>query len=113
VARLPVFRTKIPTFETRTVKPPAKAVDAHYTTPEHKAWRRAVMVKAKWRCEAVEGGVRCTRHAPKDRLFADHIVEVADGGDLLDPMNGQAMCGSHHTSKTVAERGKRAATSFA
>ena len=113
MARLPIFRTKITSFDTRRVKPPAKAVDAHYATPEHKAWRMAVMVKAKWRCEAVVDGQRCTRHAPKDRLFADHIVEVSDGGDLLDPNNGQAMCGSHHTIKTQAERTKRSTSSFA
>jgi hypothetical protein len=45
---------------------------------------------------------------PEHRLFADHIVEVADGGALLDPANGQCLCGAHHTLKTVRAKVARA-----
>lgn len=47
------------------------------------------------------------RCAPVERLFADHIVELKDGGAPFDVANGQALCGAHHTLKTAAERQKR------
>jgi 5-methylcytosine-specific restriction protein A len=34
-------------------------------------------------------------------MFADHIVEIKDGGALLDLRNGQCLCGSHHEIKTA------------
>jgi 5-methylcytosine-specific restriction enzyme A len=75
--------------------------------PEHLRWRDAVLARAGWRCEAIDGGVRCNRRSPPDRLFADHIRELSDGGAPLDPANGQCLCGSHHTAKTAAARARR------
>ena len=40
-------------------------------------------------------------------MFADHIVELKDGGAPYDLNNGQCLCGSCHTRKTVAERVRR------
>lgn len=40
-------------------------------------------------------------------MFADHVVEVKDGGAKLDPANGQCLCGSCHTRKTAAARKRR------
>jgi hypothetical protein len=45
--------------------------------------------------------------APYDRLYADHIVEIQDGGAILDPANGQMLCAKHHKIKTDAARAKR------
>ena len=42
-------------------------------------------------------------------MFADHIVELLDGGDPLDVSNGMLLCGKHHTLKTNRERDKRLA----
>jgi hypothetical protein len=33
-------------------------------------------------------------------VYADHIVELRDGGSLTDPSNGQCLCRSHHEIKT-------------
>lgn len=96
----------IPIRDTRCVKPAPKAADAELLTPEHRAWRAAVLKRAGYRCEAVEAGVRCAVRAPS-RLFADHIIERRDGGSPLDLSNGQCLCGSHHTRKTVAARTAR------
>jgi 5-methylcytosine-specific restriction enzyme A len=74
---------------------------------EHIRWRDVVMQRAGWRCQAIENGQRCSRRSPPDRLFADHVVELSDGGAPLDPANGQALCGSHHTAKTGAARARR------
>jgi hypothetical protein len=51
--------------------------------------------------------MRCIKAAPFHRMFADHRVEVRDGGPLLDLNNGQCLCGAHHTRKTTEARAKR------
>jgi uncharacterized protein YfaQ (DUF2300 family) len=53
----------------------------------------------------LEAGQPCGRKEP--RMFADHVVEIRDGGAPFDTANGQCLCGSHHTLKTNAERDKR------
>jgi len=96
-------------LDAHTVKVAPKTADRELLTPEHKAWRAAVMRRAGYRCEVFESGRRCERSAPRHRLFADHIVERRDGGAALDPANGQCLCGKHHTLKTMAARAKRLA----
>ena len=41
------------------------------------------------------------------RLFADHIVELRDGGNPFELANGQALCGSCHTIKTMQAKFSR------
>lgn len=108
MARIQTLRPRIATLDTRTAKPLPKEVDSHYTTPEHKAWALAVKRKAGWRCEHVEHGVRCERSAAHgDRIYADHLVEIKDGGAKLDPLNGAAKCASHNVKKGIEARAKR------
>jgi len=40
-------------------------------------------------------------------MFADHIIEIKDGGARLDPANGQSLCGKHHTIKTAEQKASR------
>lgn len=94
-------------IDMRTVKPAPKVADAELHTRDHRAWRDQVLANASYRCEAIEHGKRCDKHAPRDRLFADHIIERRDGGDPLDPRNGQCLCGKHHTLKTIRARQRR------
>lgn len=89
--------------DTRAVRPPAKTADPHYQSPEHKAWRTSVMQRAGWQCQH-KG---CTKRSPEHRLFADHIVELRDGGSATDPANGQALCAEHHALKTSQTRKNR------
>ena len=91
----------------RAIKSPGKKAALIYGTPEHKAWRAQVIKRAGGRCECVEDGKRCTRAEPLYRLYADHIRELKDGGAPFDLANGRALCSSHHTSKTLAERDNR------
>jgi 5-methylcytosine-specific restriction enzyme A len=102
--RIKVAPPRVPPADSRRVKPPGKTPDPIYATPEHRAWRAAVIQRAGHRCEWVESGLRCIKGEPYDRLFADHVVELRDGGALFDPSNGMALCGSHHTLKTVQSR---------
>jgi 5-methylcytosine-specific restriction endonuclease McrA len=96
--RIPTLRPGIPVLNGRSVQIP-KQVNPHYQRPEHVAWSRQVKERAHWACE------RCGRTG--DMLFADHIREIRDGG-TWDLSNGQALCGSCHTAKTMVERAKRA-----
>jgi len=79
---------------------PPKVADDWYATPEHREWSKAVIARAGGVCE------KCPRGG---RLFADHIIEIKDGGAPLDLANGQALCGSCHTRKTAAARRARLA----
>ena len=74
---------------------------AHYQSPEHKAWRRAVLERDRFAC------VKCGASGPSVRLFADHIKEIADGGAPLAPANGQTLCGACHNRKTAGARAQR------
>lgn len=95
----------------RAARPVAKRADAELLTPEHKAWRIAVIKRAGWRCEAVENGQRCEVKHPA-RLFADHVQERKDGGAALDVGNGQCLCGRHHSLKTAQARAARMAQRY-
>lgn len=97
--RLRTLRPSLATLDMRAVAAVAKAADPHYASPEHAAWRSAVIARAGHRCQA------CGRDGT--RLFADHIIEISDGGALTDPRNGQALCGSCHTIKTNRTRADR------
>lgn len=88
------------------VSAPAKTADPHYLTPEHAAWRAAVIRRAGGLCQ----GEDCpTPGRRAGRLYADHIVELRDGGAPLDLANGQALCARCHALKTLRERARRAA----
>lgn len=84
-----------------------KVVDPHYQTPEHRAWRDEVIRRSGGVCQ--DPSCRHPSRARGHRLFADHVVELRDGGAALDPANGLARCGSCHTTKTLAERARRMA----
>jgi 5-methylcytosine-specific restriction endonuclease McrA len=87
-----------------------KRADDFYSTPE---WREA-------RARAINraGGV-CAEHGPscqvqrfpgdphRPRAYVDHITEIKDGGDKLDPANLQVLCASAHTAKTHRARVER------
>lgn len=89
--------------DTRAARVPDKTADPHYLTAEHRAWRELVIARAGGICQHP----RCGRR--ERRMFADHIVELRDGGAPLDPANGQCLCGSHHTLATAARRAARMA----
>lgn len=80
---------------------PEKVADPVYATPEFRQWREFVIKRAGGVCQSPGCG-RSER-----RMFADHVVEIKDGGAKFDPANGQCLCGSCHTRKTAAARRKR------
>lgn len=73
-----------------------------YKTPE---WAKLVasLIKQRGRrCEASG----CS--ASGGRVYADHVVELKDGGAALDPRNVQLLCAKCHGAKTEVARRKRA-----
>jgi 5-methylcytosine-specific restriction protein A len=99
--RLPTFDSRLKLFDTRKLKPPPKVTENFYGSAEWKAARAATLKRDKYTC-VVPG---CGRR--EGRMFVDHIKERKDGGADFDLENLQTLCGSHHTSKTIAERVKR------
>jgi len=98
-------KPRVPTADTRRVKPPPKVKDLELNTPEHKAWSKAVIERAGYRCEGVDHDPGRPRSGI--RLYADHIEERRDGGRLLGL--GQALCGSCHSTITLRRRALRMA----
>jgi 5-methylcytosine-specific restriction enzyme A len=99
--RVATLAPRIATADLRTVKPGSTqgSTRAHYQTPEHRAWRDAIITRAGGRCQD------CGRS--DGRLFADHVVEIEDGGRPLDLSNGRALCSSCHGRKTAQARQAR------
>lgn len=95
------LRPTLATSDTRAVKPAPKQRASIYSTIEYVEWSKAVIARAGRMCQ----GPGCARTGV--RLFADHIIELRDGGAPFDLVNGQALCGSCHTRKTVAARAIR------
>lgn len=108
MTKLRTLRPLVRTIDTRTTKLPPKVAEPYYLTPEHRAWRAQVLARAGGRCQAVDRyGHRCSKAEPEHRIFADHVIEIRDGGRPLDLNNGQALCFSHHERKSAAERARR------
>ena len=94
--------------DTRTVRLPPKVKAEVYTTSQYRAWVIQVIARAGGRCEYRDHhGHRCSKEWPEHTVYADHVVELKDGGALLDINNGQCLCASHHTIKTMAARYRR------
>ncbi|WP_408585934.1 HNH endonuclease signature motif containing protein [Novosphingobium sp.] len=78
--------------------PPKRALP-FYRTAE---W--AALVKAI----TAQRGKRCERCGADGRIYADHVVELKDGGDPLDQRNIELLCASCHGRKTALRRRERA-----
>ena len=87
------------------VQPPAKRADPAYVSPEWRSLVARIIAERGRQCE------NCGRFRDEDgapiRIFGDHIVELKDGGPLLDAGNVMLLCGSCHTAKSNWERTKR------
>ncbi len=81
-----------------------KRTDAHYGSAEHAEWAEKVKKRDGYRC--VDPDCKGP-HYPCQKVYADHIVEVKDGGAKFDVDNGITRCASSHTSKTNRERARR------
>jgi hypothetical protein len=65
------------------------------------AWRALVAAIKRAR------GAWCEKCGAGGRLYADHIVEIRDGGALLDESNVQLLCHGCHQRKTARAKAAR------
>ena len=63
---------------------------------------RIIRIRGR-RCE----NPMCVREGILTRIFADHIIEIKDGGAMLDENNIELLCGSCHMTKTLQVRKER------
>jgi 5-methylcytosine-specific restriction protein A len=101
---LRLMAPRLAAHDPRIAKPPPKVADPHYRTQAHRDWSVGVIQRAAGRCE----DPAC--HTPRrigTRLFADHVVELADGGAPFELSNGMALCGACHSRKTAIARADR------
>ena len=96
---IPILKPRIPKLTGRSIPIQLKKREAYYSSPEHIAWAKAVKQLAGYQCQ------KCGSKGPS--LYADHIKEIKDGGTWTIA-NGQCLCASCHTTKTMLERAKRA-----
>lgn len=99
--KLKAIPMRVPMVDTSIARPIAKEALPHYQTNDHREWSRIVIARARGMCQRPG----CGRVGV--RLFADHIIELKDGGKPFDLSNGQALCGSCHTTKTARARAER------
>jgi len=107
MAKLRTLGPLVRALDTRTAKLPPRQRDPFYETPEFRAWRTQVVARADGQCEAMVNGHRCTNASPDHRMYADHVIEIRDGGARLDLTNGQCLCHTHHEIKSAAARAQR------
>jgi hypothetical protein len=98
---LRTLRPRVPMAKLSTATLPRKTADPFYLSREWIELRDRVRREASGRCQAPGCGRR------ERRMFVDHIVELKDGGAPLDRANVWLLCGSCHTAKTYAARGRR------
>lgn len=81
-----------------------KKTDSIYGSAAYAEWAEAVKKRDGYRCvdPACKGP-----HYPGQKVYADHKVEVKDGGAKFDVANGITRCASSHTFKTNRERARR------
>lgn len=106
---LKTFRTGLRTFDTRSLRPPAKVRNDFYHSPEWRALMREIFSERGRRCQDPECA---TPRGPWGQLYGDHIQEVRDGGAKLDKGNVMIRCAPCHGRKTTAQRVRRAAERF-
>jgi 5-methylcytosine-specific restriction enzyme A len=98
------IRASKPRIATRAPRIASPKVAAPiYQTAEYRNWRAAVIGRSGGHCQ----DPACADPMRSTRLFADHVVELRDGGAPFDVANGVALCGACHTSKTMRERARR------
>jgi 5-methylcytosine-specific restriction protein A len=99
--KLRTLGSKLQPSQQFKVKQPPKLTKAFYLGSVWRTFINDLIARRGRRCE-VCGRTHC-------RIFGDHTVELKDGGAPLEAANVKLLCGSCHTSKTIAARQARLA----
>ena len=105
--RLSMLSNRIGTVANRLAPGPKVAAPV-YSSP---AWRTliAAIIRQRGRC-CEDPACQSPNHGAGQKIYGDHVVELSDGGELLDPSNVLLRCAPCHGRKTTAERNKRMST---
>lgn len=102
-AKLRTFNTKLGRpIDTSIAPTPEKVADQFYLSPEWRALMDRLKRERGDACEDPEHDDRLPR--TRVRIFGDHIREIRDGGEKLDPANVMLRCGTCHARKTQEQR---------
>lgn len=82
-----------------------KQASPFYLSPEWKALMAEITRTRGRSCEDSEHDPALPRAGV--RVYGDHIVEIIDGGAMLDPMNVLLRCAPCHGRKTARARAAR------
>ena len=108
--RLTTSPARLSMRDTRSIKPPAKATDPLYLSPEWRALM-ARLIRERGRC-CQECGRTHEDDGRPIRIYGDHIRELRDGGAPFDPINIRLLDGGCHNKKTQAEKARRLSERF-
>lgn len=111
---------RIPAADIKTVAFPNKASNPFYSSL---AWRRLIaeLIAIRGRvCEDPQHNYNRTHRlknalpdsASLGRIYGDHIVELSDGGEALNPSNVRLLCAVCHGRKTAKEAIRRRTTTY-
>jgi 5-methylcytosine-specific restriction protein A len=106
VPRLSTLRPRVSMLSHR-LTPRPKTVLPVYNSPEWKSLIAAIVKQRGRRCE--DPKCQTPNRAAGQRVYGDHIRELSDGGELLDPGNVMLRCAPCHGRKTTEEKNKRMA----
>lgn len=99
-SRIPAYRPPRLREQEQPRKPDNRETAAQrgYCDKRHRAWRAAVLLRDSYECQDCGKVI-----AAKGEAHADHITPIRQGGDRYDIANGQCLCASCHSKKTLAE----------
>lgn len=94
----------------RAAEPPVKQTAAIYRSPEWRSLVATIVAQRGRICEDPHCDGRTHRRGM--RVFADHVIELKDGGPAFDPGNIMLRCGASHSLKTARVRAARMAQRY-
>jgi 5-methylcytosine-specific restriction enzyme A len=102
--RLSMLGPPVPVLD-RRVQFRDKKADPFYLSPEWRALVTNLIRLRGRRCEAPDCST--PRRGEGQRIYGDHVIEINDGGALLNPENIKLLCASCHGLKTAARARER------
>jgi 5-methylcytosine-specific restriction enzyme A len=106
---VPVGRALVPLAAPR-VPPQPKKAEPFYLSREWRDLVAKLILQRGRKCERC-GAFRNDEGEPI-RVFGDHIIELKDGGALLDEGNVRILCSKCHSAKTAQARARRSRAQY-
>jgi 5-methylcytosine-specific restriction enzyme A len=104
--RLTTLRPRV-SMASQRLQPRPKTAAPVYSSPEWRGLISNIIRQRGRRCE--DPACRSPNHGAGGKVYGDHIIELKDGGALLDPSNIRILCSPCHGRKTNDEKNKRMA----